>query len=59
MSARKLDRSVLQDPPPGVAVQGRRLKRGVSWVTIVAILLMLGFFFVPQFLGVLGFALFH
>ena len=46
-------------PPPGVAVQGRRLKRGVSWVTIVAILLMLGFFIVPQFLGVLGFALFR
>ena len=36
-----------------------RLKRGVSWVTIVAILLMLGFFIVPQFLGVLGFALFR
>jgi len=41
-------------PPPGVALQGRRLKKGFSWVTIVVIVIVLGFAIVPQFLGAIG-----
>lgn len=38
-------------PPPGVAPQGRRLKKSVSWVTIVAFVLIFLFAVVPQFFG--------
>lgn len=41
-------------PPPGVALQGRRLKRGFSWLTVVVIIVVLGFVFIPQLLGVIG-----
>ncbi|BDZ39984.1 hypothetical protein [Microbacterium suwonense] len=41
-------------PPPGVAPQGRRLKRGASWVTIIAVAVLLGFMFIPQLFGVLA-----
>ncbi|MFD5214163.1 hypothetical protein [Microbacterium sp. NPDC058345] len=36
-------------PPPGVAPQGRRLKKSVSWVTIVVFVLIFAFAVVPQF----------
>ncbi|MDQ0614655.1 hypothetical protein QF046_002296 [Microbacterium sp. W4I4] len=41
-------------PPPGVALQGRRLKKGVSWVTIIAFIVVLGFMLVPQLFGAIG-----
>jgi hypothetical protein len=41
-------------PPPGVALPGRRLKRGFSWVTVVVIVLVLGFGLIPQLFGVLS-----
>ncbi|MFD5223994.1 hypothetical protein ACFWHT_00075 [Microbacterium sp. NPDC058342] len=41
-------------PPPGVALPGRRLKKGVSWVTIIAIIVIAGFMFLPQLFGVIG-----
>lgn len=42
-------------PPPGVALQGRRLHRSVPWLTIVIIAAVIGFMILPQFFGVLGF----
>ncbi|MGP3533597.1 hypothetical protein ACTU3I_02300 [Microbacterium sp. RD1] len=36
----------LTPPPPGVAPQGRRLKRGVSWVTVVALVFVAGWWIV-------------
>lgn len=43
-------------PPPGVALEGRRLKKTVPWVAIVLIAIAIAFTFVPQFLGMfLGF----
>jgi len=45
-------------PPPGVAAPGRRLKKSVSWVTIVIFALVFLFMIVPQLLGgVFGFLL--
>ncbi|GAA3935358.1 hypothetical protein [Microbacterium soli] len=41
-------------PPPGVAVQGRRLRRTLPWMTIVVVLLVIGFTVVPHVLGALG-----
>jgi hypothetical protein len=41
-------------PPPGVALPGRRLKKGVSWATIVVILIMLGIGILPQLFGAIG-----
>lgn len=41
-------------PPPGVALPGRRLKKSFSWVTVVVIVIVLGFAIVPQLLGVIG-----
>lgn len=41
-------------PPPGVAPPGRRLKKSFSWVTVVVIIIALGFAFVPQLFGVLA-----
>jgi hypothetical protein len=35
-------------PPPGVAPQGRRLTRRVSWVTIVAMVVVIGFWLLGQ-----------
>lgn len=35
-------------PPPGVAPQGRRLNRRVSWVTIVAMVVIIGFWILSQ-----------
>ncbi|WP_298866180.1 hypothetical protein [uncultured Microbacterium sp.] len=41
-------------PPPGVALQGRRLHRSVPWLTIVIFAVVVGFMILPQFFGVLG-----
>ncbi|MFC7787894.1 hypothetical protein ACU045_02825 [Microbacterium sp. MAHUQ-60] len=41
------------EPPPGVALEGRRLKKSFSWLTVVIIVVVLGFGFVPQLFGVL------
>lgn len=41
-------------PPPGVALQGRRLKKGFSWVTIVVLIVVFGIGILPQLFGVLG-----
>lgn len=35
-------------PPPGVAAQGRRLTRGVSWVSIVVMVAVILFWFLTQ-----------
>ncbi|WP_442574290.1 hypothetical protein ACSBPH_10520 [Microbacterium sp. F51-2R] len=40
--------AALLRPPPGVAPQGRRLNRRVSWVTIVAMVLVIGFWILSQ-----------
>jgi hypothetical protein len=40
-------------PPPGVAPQGRRLKRGVPWAAIVVVSVFVGFWLLMQ-TGVLG-----
>ncbi|PKI91437.1 hypothetical protein CW368_05745 [Actinomycetales bacterium SN12] len=44
-------------PPPGVAPQGRRLRRGFSWVTLVIILVVVGVTLLPQLIGILSFLL--
>lgn len=38
-------------PPPGVALQGRRLKRGFPWVTVVIALVIGAVFVLPQFIA--------
>ncbi|REJ06212.1 hypothetical protein DY023_06990 [Microbacterium bovistercoris] len=38
-------------PPPGVAPEGRRLKRGVPWIAIVAFALIAGLWILPQLFG--------
>ncbi|MGB4135876.1 MAG: hypothetical protein WA971_04895 [Microbacterium sp.] len=43
----------LHTPPPGVAPQGRRLRRGVSWVTIVVAAVVVGVWLLPQLIGTL------
>ncbi|MFE6734539.1 hypothetical protein [Microbacterium sp. NPDC057650] len=43
-------------PPPGVAPQGRRLRRGIPWITIIAFALIAGLWILPQLFG--GMALF-
>lgn len=40
--------AALLRPPPGVAPQGRRLTRRVSWVTIVAMVFIIGFWILSQ-----------
>ncbi|MGB3732340.1 hypothetical protein [Microbacterium sp.] len=49
----------LLQPPPGVALQGRRLHRSVPWVTIIVFAVVIGFMIVPQLVGALGFLLLH
>lgn len=39
----------LLTPPPGVAPQGRRLKRGGTWIPIVIALMIAGFWIVSRF----------
>jgi hypothetical protein len=46
-------------PPPGVAPQGRRLRKGFSWVTLVIILVVFGMTLLPHFLGVVSFLFFR
>ena len=41
--------SGLLTPPPGVAPQGRRLKRGGTWIPIVIALMIAGFWIVSRF----------
>lgn len=41
-------------PPPGVAPQGRRLRTGFSWVTLVIILVAVGIALLPQLFGVVS-----
>ncbi|QMU96734.1 hypothetical protein FVO59_05505 [Microbacterium esteraromaticum] len=48
---------MLTPPPPGVAPQGRRLRKGFSWVTLVIILVVFGITLVPQLIGFLSFFL--
>ena len=50
---------LLTPPPPGVAPQGRRLRKGFSWVTLVIILVVFGVTLVPHFLGLLSFVFFR
>lgn len=45
--------AALLRPPPGVAPQGRRLKRGVPWAAIVVVALFVGMWLIMQ-TGVLG-----
>jgi len=45
--------AALLRPPPGVAPQGRRLKRGVPWAAIVVVAIFVGMWLVMQ-TGVLG-----
>ncbi|WP_353112550.1 hypothetical protein [Microbacterium sp.] len=40
-------------PPPGVAPQGRRLKRSVSWVSIILIAVIFGFTLLPTLVPIL------
>ncbi|MEV7632744.1 hypothetical protein AB0N64_10070 [Microbacterium sp. NPDC089318] len=42
-------------PPPGVAPEGRRLRKGFSWVTLVIILVVFAVTLLPQFLGIVSF----
>lgn len=37
-------------PPPGVALQGRRLKKSFSWVTVVIVVFVVGFGILPRIL---------
>jgi len=41
-------------PPPGVAPQGRRLRTGFSWVTVVVVVLIVGVAMLPQLFGLLS-----
>ncbi|MGO2746485.1 hypothetical protein [Microbacterium sp.] len=38
-------------PPPGVALEGRRLKRGGRWVTVVIVVIVAVIWFLPRFLS--------
>lgn len=46
-------------PPAGVAPQGRRLRKGFSWVTLVIIIVVFGVTLLPHFLGLLSFVFFR
>ena len=46
-------------PPAGVAPQGRRLRKGFSWVTLVIIVVVFGVTLLPHFLGLLSFVFFR
>jgi hypothetical protein len=50
---------LLTPPPPGVAPQGRRLRKGFSWVTLVIILVVFGVTLLPHVLGMLSFIFFR
>jgi hypothetical protein len=44
----------LTPPPPGVAPEGRRLKRGFSWVTVVFVVLAVGWWLLTAVFDVIG-----
>ncbi len=46
-------------PPAGVAPQGRRLRKGFSWVTLVIIIFVFGVTLLPHFIGLLSFVFFR
>ncbi|GAA2894715.1 hypothetical protein [Microbacterium esteraromaticum] len=50
---------MLTPPAPGVAPQGRRLRKGFSWVTLVIILVVFGVTLLPQLFGMLSFFFFR